>query len=642
MVNGNAATRQLPLWAQRGMFRYARLDGGPIEMMKGILSGWEYMFDAANAHACCTAYDSDRLIELALEAHVNWVWVTWSVGFSVETEAIQRKAAKRFLDQCHDHGLKVTSYHSIANVFRKDFLAEHPEAESWLQRDKNGKIVPYTAVGNVEQVPRCLACLSSPQWRAYVKEHVGTAVDSGVDAVYFDNAYDGCYCPRCNQRFRDYTQKRLGRARDIPENIEWLAHDRQGSTPLAMVWYDFQLAEIVDIYTEIKNFALARNEDVLFYTNAHSCIPVDEIGDLILSEDCYQPYYHREKDQLTTNIAVLKYLHADGGPDKPFRNALHLLPWSLGFHPVEDYSTRIVHHTIYKLSIAEAASQGGNFYLSPEGVFLTKLLGGDQEILEIWAEIGRYNQFLEEHCRCYHRTYQEAKIGVVTDGIVRKIERAVTNHDLLEFLARENLLYELIPTEYLTSMEALSRFELVLLPGTRYLSDEQIELLRGHQRRGGKIIGLAPLATHDENYDPRPRPAMEHDFADATGVLFPQDVAAIFANDVLKSTLLEAVRTLQGEAPIEIDQPGAVVANLFATPDRKRRIVHLVNYSCEPVNDVSIRLNGIDAGSDDIEVLSPDDVRKEISDFRRDGNAIEFVVPELYIYSLVVVNHANG
>ena len=92
---------------------------------------------------------------------MNWVWVTWNVVFSLETEAIQRHLAKRFLDRCHDNGLKVTSYHSIANIFCNNFLAKHPEAENWLQRDKQGQIVPYTAVGNVEEAPRCLACLTS-------------------------------------------------------------------------------------------------------------------------------------------------------------------------------------------------------------------------------------------------------------------------------------------------------------------------------------------------------------------------------------------------------------------------------------------------------------------------------------------------
>lgn len=622
------------------MFRYARLDGGPVEAMKGILSGWEFMFDPANTYACCTAYDSDRLVKLAKEAHVNWIWVTWSVGFSLETEAIQRRLAKRFLDSCHDNGIRVTSYHSIANVFRKDFLERHPDAEQWFQRGKDGKVVPYTAVGNVDEVPRCLACLTAPQWRDYVKQHVGSAVDAGVDAVYFDNAYDGCYCPRCNERFRRYTKDRLGEAHDIPENIEWLAHNKQGSTPLAMVWYDFQLTEIVDIYAEIKEFALSKNEDVLFYTNAHSCIPVDEIGDLILSEDCYQPYYD-EKNGLTTNIAVLKYLYADGGADKPFRSALHLLPWSLGFHPVEDYSTLIMHHTIYKLSIAEAASQGGNFYLSPEGVFLTRLLDGDPEILDAWKEIGRYNKFLEEHSHCYHKTYQQAKIGIITDGIVRKVEREVTNHDLLELMAHQNVLYELIPTEYLNHLDVLLRFELVLLPATRYLSDAQVDLLRAYQRQGGKLLGITPVATHNENYDERTEPAMRDDFKNDSAVMFDQELAAIFPDEARRSNLMDTIRRLEGEPLIEIDQPGAVVTNLFASPDRMLRVLHVVNYSRDTVRNIRIRLNGVQVDQGGVEVLSADDVSRQITEFKRDDRGIEFVLSELYIYSLVVVHSSN-
>ena len=629
------------MWAQRGMFRYARLDGGPIEMVKGILSGWEYMFDPVNAYACCTAYDDDRLIELAKQAHVNWVWVTWSVGFSLESEAIQRKLAKRFLDRCHENGLKVTSYHSIANIFRKDFMEKHPEAESWLQRDKNGKIVPYTAVGNVEEAPRCLACLTSPEWRAYVNEHVGSAVDAGVDAVYFDNAYDGCYCQRCNERFRRYTQERLGKACDIPNNIEWLAHDKQGSTPLAMVWYDFQLAEIVDIYAEIKEFALGKNKDVLFYTNAHSCIPVDEIGDLILSEDCYQPYYD-EKKGLTTNLAVLKYLYADGGPDKPYRNALHLLPWSLGFHPVEDYSTKIVHDTIYKLSIGEAASQGGNFYLSPEGVFLTKLLGGDAEILRIWGEIGKYNKFLEENCRYYHKTYQEAKIGIVSAGIVRKIERTLTNHDLLDMLATENLLFELVPIEYLNGQEAVAKYDLVILPGIENLSDEQVKLLASFCGNGGKLLGIAPVATHDENYDPRPEPAMTEILNGGDNAFFAEPIDKLLADESLKAKLVETIKTLAGRPLIEVGVTGPVVGNLMSTTDRKTRVLHLVNYSREKIAGLRVRMNGVAAEEEQVRVLSPDDVKTQISDFRRDAAGVEFTLGELYIYSLVVIESGQG
>ena len=632
------ARRELPLWAQRGMFRYARLDGGPIEMVKGILSGWEYMFEPANAHACCVAYDDDRLIELAKQAHVNWVWVTWSVGFSLESEAIQRKLAKRFLDRCHDNGLKVSSYHSIANVFRKDFLEKHPEAESWFQRDRNGAIVPYTAVGNVDEAPRCLACLTAPQWRAYIKDHVGSAIEAGVDAVYFDNAYDGCYCPRCNERFRQYTRKRLGKAYDIPGNIEWLAHKREGSTPLAMVWYDFQLAEIVDIYAEIKEFALAKNKDVLFYTNAHSCIPVDEIGDLILSEDCYQPYYD-EKEGLSTNLAVLKYLYIDGGPDKPYRNALHLLPWSLGFHPVEDYSKTIVHHAIYKLSIAEAASQGGNFYLSPEGVFLTKLLNNDPEILDIWAEIGKYNKFLEENWRYYHKTYQDARIGVVSEGIVRKIEKTFTNHDLLDLLAQENLLYELIPTEYLNAPEALEKFDVVLLPGIEYLSDKQIDLLEDFSKGGGKLLGITPVATHDENYYPRDKAAMDEILSAEGNVFFTEPIGELLAKEERRGKLLGEIKRLLGRPLVEVGITGPVVVNSMSSPDKKTTILHVVNYSRKPIADLKIRLNWLQAEQKDIRVLSPDEVKLKISHFRRDAEGIEFILDNLYIYSLIVVEN---
>jgi len=182
---------------------------------------------------------------------------------------------------------------------------------------------------------------------------------------------------------------------------------------------------------------------------------------------------------------------------------------------------------------------------------------------------------------------------------------------------------------------------LVLLPATRYLSDAQVDLLRAYQRQGGKLLGITPVATHDENYDERTEPAMRDDFKNDSAVMFDQELAAIFPDEARRSNLMDTIRRLEGEPLIEIDQPGAVVTNLFASPDRMLRVLHVVNYSRDTVRNIRIRLNGVQVDQGGVEVLSADDVSRQITEFKRDDRGIEFVLSELYIYSLVVVHSSN-
>ena len=80
----------VPAWARPGAFRLSRWDGRPVEVAKAVLSGRHHMFDPDNLQACTDWY-SDQSIELLERARINWVWVTWSVGFSAQAERHQQE-----------------------------------------------------------------------------------------------------------------------------------------------------------------------------------------------------------------------------------------------------------------------------------------------------------------------------------------------------------------------------------------------------------------------------------------------------------------------------------------------------------------------------------------------------------------------
>src|ERR1700756_4332577 len=64
----------VPEWARTGNFSFARWDGGPIEVSKGVLSGWPGFVvpDPQVIYATENLYDP-RTIELIQHAHVNWI-----------------------------------------------------------------------------------------------------------------------------------------------------------------------------------------------------------------------------------------------------------------------------------------------------------------------------------------------------------------------------------------------------------------------------------------------------------------------------------------------------------------------------------------------------------------------------------------
>ena len=85
-----------------------------------------------------------------------------------------------------------------------------------------------------------------------------------------------------------------------------------------------------------------------------------------------------------------------------------------------------------------------------------------------------------------------------------------------------------------------------------------------------------------------------------------------------------------------------MVGNLMSTTDKKTTVVHLVNYSRKKINGLTVRLNGMKAEEKQLRVLSPDEVKTQISDFRKDAGGVEFTLAELFIYSLVVIENGRS
>jgi hypothetical protein len=103
--------------------------------------------------------------------------------------------------------------------------------------------------------------------------------------------------------------------------------------------------------------------------------------------------------------------------------------------------------------------------------------------------------------------------------------------------------------------------------------------------------------------------------------------------------LLQAVRwAAGGPLQVEIKAPETVTMSLYAQPTG-RRILHLVNYDeANPVRDIEVTLQLPEAKSGaTISLLSPDSESGMTLAAERNGRALRFTVPQLNLYSMLVI-----
>src|SRR5215469_5822028 len=186
-----AKQADLPPWAEQGNFRFIRLDGGRIESWKAERTWWGKKFNAQEKDVLTHIYDRDfeKMLGLLKQAEFNWIWVTWSSGWSLKDEDENRENLKKVIARCHDSGIHVSAYLSASNMFRKSAYRDDPETKNyglWMHG------IPIFYAGPTKtnlkvSWERRLADTRKPGWRAYLMKKAALAVDAGVDSIVWDN-----------------------------------------------------------------------------------------------------------------------------------------------------------------------------------------------------------------------------------------------------------------------------------------------------------------------------------------------------------------------------------------------------------------------------------------------------------------------
>ncbi len=431
-----AKAEDLPPWAEQGDFRFIRIDGGQIERWKAERTWWGKKFSAEEKDVLTHIYERDfeQMLGLLKQAEFNWVWVTWSSGWSFKDEEENRENLKRIIIRCHQNGIHVSAYLSASNMFRSSAFRDDPETKKYVLWMHG---IPMFYAGPTEsdlQISwdRRLADARKPGWRAYLLKKAELAVDAGVDAIVWDN----------------------------------------------MIGYNSGLAQLLD---DTQRMAERKAQEtgrpkVMVEANIHIApyrFAMNDINEVIWEEDGKDTpgvwHGHWQVD----NARKIKFLSGEKQLWQP-------LKYENDLYHCGPRERCIPSPAEQKLSIAEAYAFGAATSRNIEGRFLSALIKGEPEAREAWTAIAQYNHFLVEHRELYHETAPAARIALISGE---------PHNPLADEFLKQSVFFETKVLAHLEKGVPLDQFKVLVMPADLpRLSAEQMAMFDRFAAAGGVII----------------------------------------------------------------------------------------------------------------------------------------------------------
>jgi len=636
-------------WRSPGRSRLLFGAGGAFNMATGALSGH---YDVAYPPAVQFLLDLSKprtLLRWARKLHCNWLIVTAGHGFPPEDERMQEEWLADVVALAHQNGVAVLPYISLTNIYRDRFEHLHPQCKEWYAQDINGNEVPYLAGKYIpgRRPPRLMACLSSEGWWGYLSAKMDRVADTGVDGLYYDNIFSTCFCPRCQKAYADFAEARSGkrlafqqlqtfdRGSYMSGGIEVVAK-QEVSSDVALLEEQFRLRQIVDTLGRLRERFERRTGKSLMVCNAHNRPLLNDVTDIILTEDgCeagilqaadFPSFQERNRgfpglgDRLPpdqsyralTNAGLYKYMAADGGYDKLFTNFQHPLRYRA--NPETPMTL-----TSWQRSIAEAHAFGGDYLLVSTHLFLPAL-----ENPSILDAVSRMQRFLARRRELWDAFYPLSETVVPAWNIGAQ-ERALSE------LALQNYPFEVMPAMQVTST-ALARFKTVLLVEEAAARQVDRSSLAQFAASGGKVL----LLGLDE--------ALLGDLpGDAVMRLPGISAEALVRDPSAAAQLKQKLVDVNGPPLWEVEAPRGVVCNLSRNSVGDRLVLYVVSLWDEPVCDLRFTIRCGSLPKPTVTAYSPDgtgQARRLRADVGADG-ALRFALPQVTLYTTIAIERAR-
>ena len=439
-------------------------------------------------------------------------------------------------------------------------------------------------------------CLNNPRFIEFLKNHIRTLIDGGVDGMHIDetmtryfNMGEG-YCNSCMNGMREYLKAKYSSeqlmeiygVKDIEtfDYRERLKQDglleRPEGHPLHKEWWLFQLSaeakRFAEIYDYVKTYAKEKyGKDIVTTGNVFEPehLPNRAVEalfiDYVMIGSGMTIRYRKEGKSFDEIRMPPKYSYVPSykmaralTPDKPVTFFIDVpgggnLYRGLPYQVQRDYLMWL---------FAEAYAAGAFF-----SVPYSHHLYGSLDVC-----VG-YTRFLKANEGMYHDAETCFDVAIIYSFASAIWDQArgrsavpvhwLQYYGLCEALQDMNVQYdvvlmgdgEVIPDK--TTLNDLLKYKVLLVPSCYSLSDRQIEMLKEYASRGGRLIIAGSFATLDEGGKTRKRD-VESELRTAGVLVLPDlDFEPYMVDKMEKAaeTIREKLKPIVGEGSVQVDTP---------------------------------------------------------------------------------------
>ncbi|HET8547730.1 MAG TPA: hypothetical protein VFL57_07000 [Bryobacteraceae bacterium] len=248
----------------------------------------------------------------------------------------------------------------------------------------------------------------------------------------------------------------------------------------------------------------------------------------------------------------------------------------------------------YVQAIADAAVMGARWIVALDPDLAKRLLAREARALGDWKRIAQHLAWFEQHSEW--RSYQPVgQLALVQDANTG----ALYSGGVLDMIAVKHTPVIPVPPAKLSDA-AMSQAKMAVNVDPSALSDAQKETLRRFTRSGGTVLNGPP----DWKFPP---------MSSAEITLGKDDVKRL--DEIWKELNQMTGRRNLGARLFNVS---SMISNLLRSPDSTRTILHLVNYSGYPVENVTVHLIGRFRAA---QLLAPGAVPKKLETFEIEEGA---------------------
>ncbi len=599
-------------------------------------------------------------------------------GFGMVAEKPEMEETKRAVEIAHQYGMKVDTYIQWNTMMYETFFAEEPRAKDWIQRNIVGR--PILLTYGYQQSFRYRPCFANQEYLDYLKQVVRYAVEEvKTDFIHFDNfdlnpEPDSCHCPSCVQGFRNYLKAKYSpekrKERFGFENVDfvnppqWNAQNPPQKMeiifdPGIQEWIDYRCQLMADALRQMALYAKSLNPEVVIEVNPHGITGGNRAWEAGID-----------------HARILKWTEVF---------------WTEEENPPSYLSDGRLISKIRSFKLARAFHNILLTYISDDPVAMAECLAFNQTIGyagtdPIPPQMLKYTAFYRKNRDLFIGTEDVATVAVLRSypSITYHNARAQLSAILVEqALIQSRIPFSLIFDEHLAD---LSKYKVVVLPDSECISAQQLDWIRSFVENGGGLVATEQAGLYDECLRLRVEPGLRG-LADCqpAGVAYQERVEgmeALAGTPVRKEygkgrviyfpgvqfdgplppaepyfmisnrfwklpknwqEIAEGIRwAAKDDIPVRVSGPGYLVASLVSQPEKRRLLLHLVNYNAKNIPSVEL----IEAScrlphggtAREITVYSPDFDTPRTLKVSSKASGVSFTVPEVKTYSIVGVS----